>query len=199
MTTEILDVMKVRKYHKGKPTHREIDNVIKRKCKDAQEAWYNDKCAEVESLAKSNNHCRMYEKIKHFMTEKNVSSGSCIKEESGDILFETNEILNRWTEYVEKLFDDKRDETYLHHILQGPITLKSEVENALNSMSKGKFSGIDDITTEMLQALREIGIDTLTLTSICTTVYIPHDLKTSVFILLPKKNKKQMNASTIEP
>ena len=113
------------------------------------------------------------------------------KNESGDILFETNEILNRWTEYVEKLFDDKRDETYLQHFLQGPILLKLEVENALNSMSKGKSSGIDDISTEMLQALGEFGIDTLT--SICnemyTTLYIPEDLKTSVFILLPKKTK----------
>ena len=58
-------------------------------------------------------------------------------------------------------------------------------------MSKGKSSGIDDISTEMLQALGEIGIDTLT--SICnemyTTAYIPIDLKTSVFILLPKKQK----------
>ena len=115
------------------------------------------------------------------------------KNESGDILFETNEILNRWTEDVEKLFDDKRDETYLQHFLQGPILLKLEVENALNSMSKGKSSGIDDISTEMLQALGEFEIDTLT--SICnemyTTLYIPEDLKTSVFILLPKKTKKQ--------
>ena len=43
----------------------------------------------------------------------------------------------------------------------------------------------------MLQVLGEFGIDTLT--SICkemyTTVYIPEDLKTSVFILLPKKKK----------
>ena len=113
------------------------------------------------------------------------------KNESGDILFETNEILNRWNEYVEKLFDDKRDETYLQHFLQGPILLKLEVENALNSMGKGKSSGIDDISTEMLQALGEFGIDTLT--SICnemyTTLYIPEDLKTSVFILLPKKQK----------
>ena len=125
------------------------------------------------------------------MAKKNVSSGSCIKNESGDILFETNKILNRWTGYVEKLFDDKRDETYLHHFLQGPIILKSEVENALKPMSKGKSSGIDDITTEMLQSLGEFGIDTLT--SICnemyTTVYISEEVKTSVFILLPKKQK----------
>ena len=31
MSTEILDLMKVRKYHKGKPTYREIDEHFKRK------------------------------------------------------------------------------------------------------------------------------------------------------------------------
>ena len=191
MTTEILDLMKDRKKHKGKPKYKELDELIRRKCKSAQEAWYNDKCSEIESLAKSNNHCRMYEKIKSFMTDKSASTGSCIKSESGDILFETDEILKRWTEYVEKLFDGKRDETYLHQFMQGPTILKAEVEAALNSMSKGKSSGIDNISTEMLQALGEFGIDTLT--SICnkmyTNVYIPEDLKTSVFILLPKKQK----------
>ena len=74
------------------------------------------------------------------------------KKESGEIIFETNEILNKWTEYVEKLFDDKRDETYLHHFLQGPIILKSEVENALNSMSKGNSIGIDEIKKRIATA-----------------------------------------------
>ena len=62
---------------------------------------------------------------------------------------------------------------------------------------RGKSSGIDDISTEMLQALDEFGIDTLT--SICnemyTTVYILEDLKTSVFILLPKKKQKAVECS----
>ena len=37
----------------------------------------------------------MYKKIKHFMTEKNVSSGSCIKNESGDILFEKSFLMTK--------------------------------------------------------------------------------------------------------
>ena len=63
----------------------------------------------------------------------------------------------------------KEMKNFLHHFLQGPIILKSEVENALNSMSKGKSSGIDDISTEMLQALGGFGI--YTLTSICNEMY----------------------------
>ena len=58
-------------------------------------------------------------------------------------------------------------------------------------MSKGKSSGIDDISIKMLQAPAEFGKDTVTLfcNEIYTTVYIPEDLKTSVFIFLPKKQK----------
>ena len=58
-------------------------------------------------------------------------------------------------------------------------------------MSKRKSSGIDDISTEMLQALGEFVIDGLTLicNEIYKIVYIPEDLKTSVFIFLRKKTK----------
>ncbi|GFS04911.1 endonuclease-reverse transcriptase [Elysia marginata] len=56
-------------------------------------------------------------------------------------------------------------------------------------MKYGKAAGIDNIFCEMLKALGDFGIDTLT--ELCNkmyhTAYIPEDLKTSVFILLPKK------------
>ncbi|GFR91497.1 RNA-directed DNA polymerase from mobile element jockey-like [Elysia marginata] len=47
------------------------------------------------------------------------------------------------------------------------------------------------INTEMLKALGDFGIEVLTNLCNCmySTAYIPEDLKTSVFILLPKKPK----------
>ena len=56
-------------------------------------------------------------------------------------------------------------------------------------MSSGKAKGIDEIPTESLQALNNTCLDTLT--SLCNDMYkaayIPEDLRTSVFIVLPKK------------
>ena len=79
----------------------------------------------------------------------------------------------------------------MNSFLQGPDILNSEVEKALNSMKSGKASGIDAISSEMLQARGEFGTNTLT--ELCNNMYknayIPEDLRTSVFILLPKKQK----------
>ena len=56
-------------------------------------------------------------------------------------------------------------------------------------MKKGKAMGIDNIPTESLQALGDFG--TKQLTKICNQMYrsaeIPEDLRTSIFIVLPKK------------
>ncbi|GFS18259.1 endonuclease-reverse transcriptase [Elysia marginata] len=58
-------------------------------------------------------------------------------------------------------------------------------------MKSGKACGIDGINTEMLKALGYFGIEVLTNLCNCmySTAYIPEDLRTSVFILLPKKPK----------
>ena len=55
-------------------------------------------------------------------------------------------------------------------------------------MASGKAQGIDNISSEALQALDESGIETLTEVNVSS--YVPADLRTSVFIVLPKKKKK---------
>ena len=190
MTNEILDLMKERKQHKDKTCYKAIDTKIKKKCLEAKDDWLNNQCICIETLSNSGNQTSMYQAIKRFTSESKMSGG-CIKNKKGDILFETNEIMDRWTEYVEELFHDSRSEQKLKSFLQGPEILTSEVEKALKWMKIGKASGIDNISSEMLQALGDFGINTLT--KLCNNMYknayIPEDLRTSVFILLPKKHK----------
>ena len=58
----------------------------------------------------------------------------------------------------------------------------SEVENCLKQMASGKAPGIDNISSEALQALDESGIETLT--ELCNEMYsasyVPADLRTSL-------------------
>ena len=58
-------------------------------------------------------------------------------------------------------------------------------------MKSGKAAGIDEITTEMLQALDSYGIAKIT--ELCNVIYktgnIPQELMNSIFIALPKKPK----------
>ena len=60
-------------------------------------------------------------------------------------------------------------------------------------MKKGKATGSDEISTEMLRALDDENIDGIT--NIFNIIYnngdIPTDLKQSIFITLPKKSKAQ--------
>ncbi|GFR91754.1 endonuclease-reverse transcriptase [Elysia marginata] len=58
-------------------------------------------------------------------------------------------------------------------------------------MRNGKASGIDNISKEMLQAMGDFGMNILTV--MCNKMYhnihIPEDLRTSIFKLLPKKQR----------
>ena len=59
-------------------------------------------------------------------------------------------------------------------------------------MASGKAPWVDNILSETLQALDESGIETFT--ELCNEMYnasyVPADLRTSVFIVLPKKNRE---------
>ena len=58
-------------------------------------------------------------------------------------------------------------------------------------MKDGKASGNDDITTEMLKALDDTGVQKIT--ELCNliydTSYIPREMNESIFVRLPKKAK----------
>ena len=61
-------------------------------------------------------------------------------------------------------------------------------------MASGKAPGIDNNSSEALQALDESGIKTLT--GLCNEMYsasyVPADLRTLVFIVLPKKKTREL-------
>ena len=106
-------------------------------------------------------------------------------------MFDQQEIQDRWTEYIEGLFNDKRGEILELDNLNGPIILKQEVKKAIDTLRPGKSPGEDEMTTEILQALDEIGIDKITelYNKIYNTRYIQDDMKKSTFISIPKKAK----------
>ncbi|GFS12569.1 RNA-directed DNA polymerase from mobile element jockey-like [Elysia marginata] len=180
--------LKERKRLKGSDAYKHIDNNIKMACKTAKEEWLNSKCDEIELLSQKKDLTAMLQKIKSFQQKQTVTA-SCIKDKDGGILFETEKIVLRWTEYVKELFSDQRCANLIQEHLQGPEILMNEVEKCLKDMKYGKAAGIDNISCEMLKALGDFGIDTLT--KLCNkmhhTAYIPEDLKTSFFLLLPKK------------
>ena len=190
MSKDILDLMEERrKLKKEVPEYKKLNKRIKKKCNEAKEEWINEQCQEIEQN-QSKNSKYIHSKINEVSGNKiKCNSPSCIKSKDGTMLMEREEVLNRWSEYVEDLFKDNRGaKPEIKKNLEGPCILKEEVKAALKKMKNGKATGPDNIPIEIVTALEDLGIDMTTrlLNAIYDSGTIPHDLSKSVFIALPK-------------
>ena len=164
---------------------------IKQACIEAKEAWLNEQCQLIEQLDAAHKTNLMHCQIKE-VTGKKHGNGTttCVEAKYGTIIMEKDKILDRWSEYIGKLYDDDRGEMPV--ITTGsisPITYQ-EVEYALKGMPMRKSPGPDDIVTEMLVAAGDMGISELT--KLSNMMYIeggfPSERNKSIFITLPKVN-----------
>ena len=95
-----------------------------------------DQCIEIEKqIVKDSKY--IHKNIKE-VTGKNPSSRlGCLKSKDGQILMGKNEILNRWSEYIEDLYNDERcPAPPISNGNEGSPILVEEVENALKKMKK---------------------------------------------------------------
>ena len=81
-----------------------------------------------------------------------------VQDRSGKCLTEKRQILNRWTEYCSEPYNYKANGDPL--VLNCPQKdteddhpiLRREVEDAVQSLKKGKSAGVDNILAELVQA-----------------------------------------------
>ena len=136
---------------------------IKQACIEAKEAWLNKQCQLIEQLDPAHKTNIMHCQIKE-VTGKQRGNGTttCVEAKGGTIIMEKDKLLNRWSEYIVKLYDDGRGEMPV--ITTGSISPNTyqEVEYALKGVPMRKSPGPDDIVTEMLQAAGDMGIAELT-------------------------------------
>src|SRR5579872_4891928 len=173
--------------------YKAANKVIKKKCEEAKDEWINANCKEIENL-KNKNSKMMHKKIKELSRHTTTcTSGGCIKGKDGtvlNLLMEKDQILNRWTEYIQELFEDDRgDLPQIRKDIDGPDILKDEVRFAIKHMKRNKACGPDNIFAELLHAAEEFSVEKIT--EIANDIYnsgeIPDDLSKSIFIALPKK------------
>ena len=177
MTDEILELINERKKIKENKTcnskeYNRKDKEIKKACYRAKEQWFNSRCDELLQLEKSNNAKEMHRKVKEVTGTKKKKTfvQMCIKDKNGNILFEKENIEERWCEYIKELYDDKdRPDQVPVDNVEGPPILTSEVIYAMKRMKSGKAPGIDDIRIEHLKALDDVGIKILT--DLCIDLY----------------------------
>ena len=130
----------------------------------------------------------MHKGVMEIVGKKLANKNGCLKSKTGEILMEKCEIINRWTEYIGDLYNDNRQDFHMSHNEESPSILLEEVANAIKHTNSGKAPGPDNLVIEEIAALGDFGVDILTrmLNDIYNTGYLPHDLKKSIFIPLPK-------------
>ncbi|GFR89787.1 RNA-directed DNA polymerase from mobile element jockey-like [Elysia marginata] len=182
--------MDKRKEAKGSDLYKSLSKTAKMKCKEAKNKWIIDKCANLENTVHLS---EKYSIVKELTGDKKSNkTANCIKSKDGKLLFDKKEVLGRWTEYIGCLFEDDRVENPpMVSNLDGPPIIAAEVEYALKKMKSGKAPGLDNISTEMLKAIGNFGIEKLTeiFNDIYYSSHLPEDLLQSVFITLPKKTR----------
>ena len=119
-------------------------------------------------------------------------------------LTEAEDIKKRWQEYTEKLYNKHRHDSVSHDsviIRLEPDILECEVNWALGSSTTNKASGGDGIPVELFQILKDDAVQVLH--SICQQIWKiqqwPQDWKRSVFILIPKKERKESEVAQLCP
>ena len=125
----------------------------------------------------------MHSKIKDIKGTKGCTASHCIKAKDGNLLMEREDVLNRWSEYIEDLFqDDRGEKPIIKKDMDGPPILNEEVSAAIRKMKHGKAVGPDNIPIEVFAILEDIGIDFLTklLNKLYICLYrIPHAISVS--------------------
>ena len=162
-------------------------------CKERKEAWWNETCNEIEEFERKHKTKEVHAKVKEMSTKKRSKSGTnCIRDKNAKMLFDSNDVINRWVEHVAELYyyDERGDPPYTTN-QNGCTIMKSEIENVIKAMKCGKAIGNDNIATTIIKALGDEGIKKIT--ELCNLVYdtgyLPSDMSSSIFVTLPKKAK----------
>jgi hypothetical protein len=190
MTEDILQLIETRRKKKDSAEEYSIlTKEIKSMCDKAKEERLNHKCKEME--ANRNNTRAMHTQIKEITRKKPNNKSGCLKSSSGEMLIEKAKIVQRWTEYIQELYNDDREDTDILFNDEGPPILVAEVKDAIKQTRQMKAPGPDNITIEQIQALGKSGQEILTkmFNDMYSTGYLPEDLKKSIYIPLPKKER----------
>ena len=208
VTREMIEEMEERRKWKHQSTekarqeYRRLNNKLRRTTEEAREKWWDEKCQELEDLQQKGRYDKVYEKVKQISRKPGKGGGGIeVSDKQGRLLNETNEVKNRWKEYVEELYRSEEGELHDNQGLEkeeetqgreediGPEVLGEEVRAAIKELKNNKAEGIDNIPAEMLKSLEDGAMKELI--RICQDIYTtgewPEDFLQSIIIPIKKK------------
>ena len=136
MTDDILNMMDELKAFKNadRNKYNQLNKEIINDCRKAKETWFYKQCKEIEELEKHHNSRAMHAKVRDLWQNKKYNkSNGCIVDKAGNLLFDEEDVANRWKEYITELYDDNRTDIPRFKMTTGNNKLQEE-QKAISSM-----------------------------------------------------------------
>ena len=87
--------MEERRKAKGKEQeYKKANGLIRKKCREAKEAWALEQCQEIENLERISIE-KMHQRVKLLTGVRKSTDAVGLRDEKGEMLFENGEILRR--------------------------------------------------------------------------------------------------------
>ena len=177
--------------------YEEANKAVKKEIRNVKERWIKEKCEIIENNLHRNPK-QVYETVKKLSEDKKRNATTIIECRDGKMLNHVEDVLGRWKEYCEELYNyqtDKND-TILDLLKSAaapnetaPPIIKAEVREAVRSLKDNKSPGVDNIQGELLKSGGEevIEIPQDICNKILKTGIWTEDWTTSIMTPIPKK------------
>ena len=187
--------------------YRVVNNRIRRDMRLAKDQWIEEQCEEMDGQMRDGKTRLAFQAIKK-ITNRETAPVTSVEDKNGALLTKDEEVLGRWTEYCEELYNYniEPDQGILSGLVRtaescdAPI-ITSEVERAIKDLKRNKSPGTDEIPAELIQHGGQVVVDHYT--TLCQKIYQdrewPKKWTQSLIIKLPKKGntRKCENNRTI--
>lgn len=197
MTQDILNLMDERKKYRNSNDENDKRNFLKLKheiqklLREKKEEYLNNECETAERL-EAVDSAKFHKKLKE-LTYNPKKISYCLTDENGKEMYDSTQMLLRWKQYCQKLYEDERPPPPDIDIEENDIPefTPETIRNTIKTLSLGKSCGSDNIPSEFVKLLDNDSLILLTdmINSIYKTGIIPSDFLLSTFITLPKVNK----------
>ena len=135
----------------GEGRYQEANRAVQREARRDKVRWLEEQSTEVEDGLYYHDMRRAYNLIKTLRKGFQPRQRN-IKDEEGRVLTDLKDILRRWRDYGESLYNDNDDSHNHDNISEhGPVILESEVQEAIRRLPKNKAESYDDLPAELFK------------------------------------------------
>ena len=191
-TLDLIDLKRTAKRSRPEE-YKRLRKEVRNACRKDKQEFVTLQCERISQLDTQRRTTEMYSEIRK-MTKAFSPKLNAIRDEKGKMLTEKSDILDRWKQHCEKLFNDCQSGIQTGNGNDKsedaePPPLRSEFEKALKELPNGKSPGVDQIPAELIKASGEEGVSVMH--RLCCRIWNskqwPEDWRRAVLVTLPKK------------